>query len=105
MYTTDLKKSLFVTDKTFLDGLYAHIAKDSNTDEKELFDLKQFIKKHEYDTESVTEDINNDTDSNLFTYFATKLVELTAHFIKYNKCMFLFCVFVTFNVLFTKQNI
>ncbi len=91
-----------------MDALYAHISEDSNSDEKELFDLKEFIKQNEYDTEAVTDDINNNKDSNLFTYFDSKLVEFMKHFIKYSKCMFLFFSkifgFVTFDFLSTKKH-
>ena len=78
------------TDRTFLDGLYEHISNDSDTEQKQFNELKQFIKENEYDTEALIDDINNNDGSNLFPYLGTKLVEFIKHFIKYNKCMFRF---------------
>eukprot|EP01084_Bolivina_argentea_P265194 449421_1 len=70
------------TDVTFTDRLYEHIINGKIIQQNEFIPIKQFIDKNEYETDSITDDIIDENESNIGYYFGDKIVKVFKNYHK-----------------------
>ena len=85
------------TELTFLDGLFIDISEQGNVDQGTIKLIIQFMRTHQFDTDSFKDDINTNNDdrqSNLYNISNqnTQFMSISNRFITNTDCMFLHTV-------------
>ena len=80
-----------MTELTFLNGLFAHIAEKGNIDQDTINRIIQFMKSHQFDSDAFKDDLNvlNNQQSNLYRVSNQNMefMSTSNHFITNIYCM------------------